>query len=97
MNSAAIYIKTDPKVKKEAQRVAKELGFSLSSLINGWLRQLVKTKEVSFSTHTHENEIPNARLRRSMREAKKNLKSGNHSPVFNTGEEAVAWLEKHGI
>lgn len=94
MNTAAIYIKTEPEVKKEAQKVAKELGFSLSSLLNAWMRQFIKTKTVTFSVL---DEVPNERLKSIMKQAEKNLKEGNHSPIFKTGEEAVAWLEKQGI
>ena len=49
MKTAVINIKTDTEVKANAQKVASELGFSLSSLINGYLRQLVKTKTINFS------------------------------------------------
>lgn len=94
MNTAAIYIKTEPKMKAEAQKVAKELGFSLSSLIKAWLRQLIKTKTVTFSV---EDEIPNEHTRAILKQAERNLKEGKHSPIFKTGEEAVAWLEKQGI
>lgn len=91
MNTAAIYIKTEPQVKAKAQKVAKELGFSLSSLLNAWLRHLIKTKTITFST---EDEIPNAYLRKVMRQADKNLKEGKHSPIFDNAEDAIAWLHK---
>ncbi len=94
MNTAAIYIKTDPEVKMKAQKVAKELGLSLSSLLNGWLRHLIKTKTVTFSSY---DEYPNEATRKILRQAELNWKKGNHSPAFKTGEEAVAWLEKQGI
>lgn len=94
MQTTAIYIKTDPEVKTKAQKVAKELGFSLSSLLNAWLRQLIKTKTITFSVG---DEVPNDYLKSVLKQAEENLKRGNHSPVFKTGEEAVAWLEKQGI
>lgn len=49
MNTAVINIKTDPKVKREAQAVAERLGFSLSAVINAYLRALVRTRTVEFS------------------------------------------------
>lgn len=94
MQTAAIYIKTEPVVKAKAQKVAKELGFSLSALLNAWLKHLVRTKTITFSTATEE---PSEYLLSLMKKAKENRKKGNHSPVFKTGEEAVAWLEKQGI
>ena len=94
MNTTAIYIKTEPEMKAEAQKVARELGFSLSSLVKAWLRQLIKTRTVTFSA---EDEIPNEYTRTILKQAEENLKKGNHSPIFKTGKEAVAWLEKQGI
>lgn len=95
MNTSAIYIKTDPEVKAKAQKVAKELGFSLSSLMNAWLRHLIKTKTVTFSVR--DNEIPNEYFKRTIAKARKNWKAGKGSPVFHSGEEAMRWLEEQGI
>ena len=50
MNTAVINIKTNTKVKAQAKKIASELGFSLSALINGYLNQLIRTKTVHFST-----------------------------------------------
>jgi addiction module RelB/DinJ family antitoxin len=94
MNSTAIYIKTETKTKARAQEVAKELGFSLSAIINVLLKQFIKTKTVSFSAI---DEMPNEHTRAIMKQAEENLKKGNHSPIFKTGKEAVTWLEKQGI
>ena len=44
-----------------------------------------------------EQEIPNARTRKILKQAEKDWKAGKGSPVFKTGEEAVAWLDKQGI
>jgi len=44
-----INIKTDEEVKKNAKRVAEDLGFSLSAVINAYLKQFVRNKEVYFS------------------------------------------------
>ncbi len=94
MSTTAIYIKTEQKTKKQAQKVAKELGLTLSSVVNGFLKQFIKTKTVTFSAY---DEIPNKRTRILLKQAEKNLKERKHSPIFNTGEDAVAWLEKQGI
>ena len=94
MNTAVINIKTQPEVKAQAQRVARDLGLSLSALINAFLKQFVKTKKVTFSLN---HEIPNKRTIAILKQAEKNYKKGNTSPAFKTGKEAVAWLEKQGI
>lgn len=49
MSSTAIYIKTKPETKEKAQKVAKELWLSLSVIVNGYLKQFIKTKTVTFS------------------------------------------------
>lgn len=49
MKTAVLNIKIDPKVKKEAQKVADELGFTLSAIINASLKDLARSKTVSFS------------------------------------------------
>lgn len=94
MNTTAIYIKTDPQIKSKAQQVAKELGFSLSSLVNGWLRQLIKNKTVTFSA---QNEIPSKYLIKAIKQAEKDLKRGKASPTFDNAEDAIAYLEKQRI
>ena len=94
MNTSAIYIKTEPEIKQKAQEVAHEMGLSLSAILNAYLKQLIKTKTVTFSTF---DEYTNEVTRAALKKAEENLKKGNTSPIFKTGEEAVAWLEKQGI
>lgn len=49
MNKEVINIKTDAKTKKEAQKVAKEFGVSLSSLVTITLRNVIRTKRIDVS------------------------------------------------
>ena len=42
-------VKVDSGVKEEAQKVAKDLGIPLGSIINGYLREFIRIKSVSFS------------------------------------------------
>ena len=95
MNTAVINIKTQPEVKTKAQQFAKAIGVSLSSLLNAYLKQLIRTKSVTFSVR--KEEIPNEYFKRTLAKARKNRKEGKGSPIFNTGEEAVRWLEDQGI
>ena len=94
MNTAVINIKTEPKTKSEAQKAAKELGISLSVVINGLLKDFIRTKTVTFREY---DEIPNKQTLADIKQAEIDYKKGNTSPAFKTGEEAVAWLEKQGI
>lgn len=93
MYTAVINIKTEAETKKKAQKVASEIGVSLSALINAYLKHLVRTKKVEFSL----GEEPSPYLIKIMKKAEKNLKEGKASPVFRSGEEAVKWLEDQSI
>ena len=89
MNTAAIYIKTQPEVKAKAQKIAKSLGLSLSTLLDTWLRQLVKTKRVTFSA---EEERPSKYLIESLKKSEEQLKKGETSPTFDNAKDAIKWL-----
>jgi addiction module RelB/DinJ family antitoxin len=53
MNTKTIInIKADKKVKTQAQDIAQRLGIPLSSIINSFLKQFIRTEEVTFSTAT---------------------------------------------
>lgn len=95
MNYAVVVTKIDPQTKKEAQATAKKLGLSLSAVIKAFLKQFVRTKTVTFSAI--ESKEPSEYLIKAMKQAEKDWKAGRGSPVFKTGEEAVAWLEKQGL
>ena len=90
MNTAVINIKTQPETKAKAQQIARDLGLSLSSLINAFLKQFVKTKSVTFSL----DEMPNKRTIAILKQAEKDYKKGNTSPAFDDVEEAIKWLHK---
>ncbi len=89
MNTAVINIKTEPKLKVQAQKVARELGFSLSSLINGYLKTLVKTKTVFFSARGEE---PTEYLLQALKESNEDIKAGRVSPKFDNAHDAIKWL-----
>lgn len=93
MQTAVINIKTEPVVKKKAQAVARELGFSLGSLLDAYMRQLIRTREVDFTLE----ERPNAYLKSIMKQAKENYKKGNTSPAFKNAEDAIKYLEEQEI
>ena len=92
MNTAVINLKIEPKVKFEAQKVASDLGFSLSSLINGYLRQLVKTKAVHFSL-SDESEIPNRYLLEALKEAENDRQKGRFKS-FTKKSDALSYLDR---
>ena len=89
MNTAVINIRTDLGLKSAAQKVAEELGFSISSLVNAYLKQLVKTKTVHFS----EAEEPSDYLIELLKEAEEDRKAGRVSPSFDNAKDAIEWLD----
>lgn len=92
MQTTAIYIRTEPETKRQAQKVAKEIGMSLSGLVNTYLKQVIRTKKVEFSL-----EEPSEYLIKAIKRARENRKQGKGSPIFTNIEDDLKWLEKQGI
>lgn len=90
MNSSVINIKIDAKLKNDAQAVASELGFNLSSLIKAYLKSLVQTKTIHFSSPEEE---PSEYLLDMLRKSAEDIKSGRISPAFKDAKSAIKWLE----
>jgi len=88
MNTAVINIRTDVEVKEKAKKVARDLGFSLSSLLNAYLKYLVKSKTVHFSLE----EKPNAYLRKMLAESARDIKKGD-LVSFDKAENALDYVE----
>ncbi len=91
MKTTMINIKTDKKVKEDAQKLAKELGFTLSALVTASLKQFIRTRSVSFSASYQMTPY----LESILEEVEKDIKAGkNLSPRFSTAKEANAYLDK---
>lgn len=89
MDSTVINIKTDIKVKKEAQKIAADLGLSLSGAINGFLKQLIRNKAVIFTLN---EDMPSDYLLSSIKESRDERKAGNfHS--FKNNQAAISFLD----
>ena len=84
-----INIKADTGVKKKAQQIAKELGLPLSTVINAYLRQFIRTKEVHFAV---EGELKPAAKRRLARLHADVVAGKNLSPAFSNAKEAIDYL-----
>lgn len=77
-----VTVKTDKTLKLAAQEVAQEIGISLGTLINSFLKQFVRTKEVNFSASYK----PNAYLRQAIADAEKEYAEGKMSPPVTLEE-----------
>ena len=65
-------VKTDKQLKRAAQAVAGELGGSLGTLVNSYLKQVVRTKEITLSASLR----PTRALEASIAAAEAELASG---------------------
>ena len=90
MAKTTINIKADKKVKEKAQKVARSLGMPLSTIINAYLNQFIRTKEIHFYL---EGELKPSVKRRLDRFQKEAVEGKNLSPVFRTPQEMDAYLE----
>lgn len=90
MAKTLINIKADPVVKEKAQMVARNLGMPLSTIINAYLGQLIRTKEVHFYIEGTLKPSVKKRLDRLTKEAREGK---NLSPAFRTAKEMDAYLD----
>ena len=90
MSTAIINIKTNAKVKAQAQKIAAEFGLSLSGILNAYLRDLIRNKEINFKLPKEEE--PTQYMLDSLREAQEEFERGDVSPAFSDAKSAIAWL-----
>lgn len=90
MNTASILIKTDPKLKKKAQKAAEDMGISLTSVINRYLRHFVATKSITF---TAGDEVPTQYMLDSLKQSEEDVKAGRVITFEMPGEE-LAYLDR---
>jgi len=89
MVKTMINIRTDAEVKEKAQRVAKNLGFPLSTIINAYLKQFVREKEVRFS----EGYQMTPKLEKLLDQVEKDIKNKrNIAGPFKNMDEAIKYL-----
>ncbi len=83
-----ITVKTDKTLKMAAQEVAETIGIPLGTLINSFLKQFVRTKEVNFSVALK----PTAFLKAEIEEADREYTEGKLPPPARSIEELVKEL-----
>ena len=89
MKTAMINIKTNKEVKEQAQKLAEELGFSLSAFVTASLKQFVRTREVQFSILPRMTPY----LEGVIEQVEKDIKAmKNLSPAFTNARDMDAYL-----
>ena len=86
-NTVLFNIKIDKKQKERAQKVAKDIGLPLGTVVNLLIDKFIDEKRVV----AQESYIPNARLRKSIEEARKEYASGKMKS-FTDMDEMFAYL-----
>lgn len=82
-------IKTDKVLKNKAQKLAKEMGLPLGTLVNNYLKSFVITREVLFTAP-----MLNKKTIKAIEEARRDIKRGNNlSGPFSNSSDAIAYLK----
>jgi len=90
LNSATITIKTDPETKSAAQKLAEQLGISLSSVLNSLMKEFVRTKKLEVGLKEDELELSDY-AKQALAESEEDVKAGR---VYSFGDtkDAVQFL-----
>lgn len=81
-------IKTNRVVKQKAQRLAKEMGLPLSTLITNYLRNFIIERQVVFNPP-----MPNKKTIKAIEEARRDIKAGKNLSGPFTADEFIAHLK----
>lgn len=90
----AISFKVDKLVRDRARKVAHTIGIPLSMVVNQQLKVFADERRIEF----YEPLIPNAKTRKVLDEALRDIRDGNEkafSPMFDNAEDAIKWLERN--
>jgi addiction module RelB/DinJ family antitoxin len=75
-------VKTDLSLKKAAQKTAKKIGLPLGTIINGFLRKFIQTKEAYFA----ESYKPTPYLIKSLEQSEKDYAEGRYKTAHSIEE-----------
>ena len=88
--TSAINVKVDSITKQEATKILTDLGLSMSSAIEIFLKQVVKNDGLPFEV---KNPKPSRKLRRALKEADDMIKNPDKYPVYDNVDELMMVLE----
>lgn len=89
MTKVLLNVKTDKEIKEKARETARSLGMPLSTIINAYLTQFIRTEEVHFYL---EGELKLSAKKRLDKLQKEALTGKNLSPTFKSAKEAIKYL-----
>ena len=82
-------IKTDKKLKADAKKVSEELGVPLSTVINAFLKQFVRDKELTLSANQYR---PTPYLEQILKDAQEEYAAGKVK-TFTSGDDMLKHLK----
>ena len=82
--TSAINIQVDSETKKEATAILNDLGLSMSTAINLFLRQIIKTDGLPFEVR---NPKPSRHLIKVLKEAEEMINNPDKYPSYSNREE----------
>ena len=82
-------VKTDKRLKADAKKVSEELGVPLSTVVNAFLKQFIRDREVILSASRYH---PTPALIRIIEEARREYEAGDATGPMN-GAELLAHLK----
>jgi len=93
MKQIAVTIKIDDQLKADAQKLAKNMGLSLSAIVENKLREVVRERRVVFE----EELVPNEKFAKELKEIEADIKAGrNITGTFNSFEGLKEHLDSLG-
>lgn len=88
--NTTILLKTDKVLKDEASRVAKELGVPLTTVMNAYLRQFVRERQITISLEPMPNKAKLALWDSISKEMDKGMKTAKR---YTNADELIADLK----
>jgi addiction module RelB/DinJ family antitoxin len=90
MPTTVINVKTDITLKRDAKEVAADLGLPLGTIINSYLRALVRERRVVFSTPP----AVNRKTTRLLEDIERDVQKGKNADGPFSYNEAVRYLSR---
>ena len=89
---ALLNVKVDLQTKKEAQKLAKEMGLSLSAVVNANLQQFLNVRHIYFSAPNKMSK----KLEKTLEPIEADIKADrNMSPVFDSADAMIEHLRQN--
>lgn len=90
MVKTMLNVKTDVEVKRAAQKLAREIGVPLSTIVNAQLKALIRNRRIEFQAPL----TPNARTRKILDAAEKEFRNGKVRGPFSNIDDLMRSLEE---